>query len=294
MKRALLMVMVVALLVTLLSGCSEKTLVMGVVPSQNAEKIMDTAKPLADLLAKELGMKVEAVVTTNYVGLIEGMGSKSKPIDIGFLPPFAYVLAHDENGAEVILKSVRNKATSYRAQFITHVDNTHISTLADIKPLGKIKFGLQNPSSASGYLYPFSHLKQMGINPDTDLEVVNVVNHDGAVERVYHKDVLVSVCFEDARTRVVGTLPDVFDKVKVIDYTTGIPNDTFSVRKGMKPELKDRITAAILKIAETDEGKKLLKDLYDIDGFAAAKNADYDVIRNMLKDLNINVRDRVK
>jgi phosphonate transport system substrate-binding protein len=51
-----------------------KKLVFGFVPSTEADKIADDAKPIADFLSKELGMPVTTFTSTQYAGLIEAMG----------------------------------------------------------------------------------------------------------------------------------------------------------------------------------------------------------------------------
>ena len=80
-------------------------IVMGFVPSQESDTIADTVEPLADRLGEELGVEVEGRVMTDYTALIEAMGSNE--VHVGFIPAFGYVLANEQYGAEVILKSIR-------------------------------------------------------------------------------------------------------------------------------------------------------------------------------------------
>ena len=70
------------------------------VPSQAAEMLEAKAKPLEKLLSKVLGIPVEVSVSTDYNTIIEAMDSKQ--VDVGFLPPNAYVLAHEQSGAKVL------------------------------------------------------------------------------------------------------------------------------------------------------------------------------------------------
>ena len=45
---------------------------------------------------------------------------------------------------------------------------------------------------------------------------------------------------------------------------------------------------------KTEEGKKVLMDMYHITDFKEASDKDYDVIRNYLKDLGKSAQDFVK
>src|SRR5699024_11621573 len=70
------------------------------VPSQNADTLEAKAKPLEELLSDELGIPVKVSVSTDYNTIVEAM--KSDQVDVGFLPPTAYVLAQEQDVADVI------------------------------------------------------------------------------------------------------------------------------------------------------------------------------------------------
>jgi phosphonate transport system substrate-binding protein len=288
MKKVLVFSLVAMLFASVLVGCSSgpKQLTLGFVPSTDAKKLADNAQPLADMLAKEIGIPVKAFTSTNFAALSEAMGTKQNPVDIGFLPPFGYVLANQENGAKVILKSSRNGATSYKAQFITKV-GSGVSKIEDVK--GK-KFGFVDPASASGYVFPGAFLKSKGIDIQKDIQAVMLGSHDAVVKAVYNGDVAAGVCFDDARDNLLKEFPDVKTKVSIVTYTDAIPNDTVSVRKDLDPALTQKISDALLKIAATKEGKQLLLNIYNIDGFAAASDKDYEVVRMTAKNMNINLK----
>lgn len=262
------------------------TLKMGFVPSQNAEKLAETVKPLGDMLQKQLGEGhvVETFVAANFAGLVEAMGSGKA--DIGFLNPFAYVLAHDLNGAEVMFKAIRTGSAFYRAQFMTY-PGSGITKIEDLK--GK-KMGFGDPNSTSSYLFPAALMKEKGIDPEKDVKGTFLGGHDAVAKAVMRKDVDAGVAFEDIRDRLLKEFPDVKEKVTVFAYTDKIPNDTISVRKGLDPALKARLADAFKKIAADEQGKKLLKEIYTWDGMEEAKDSDYDIVRKVQKAMDIKVK----
>lgn len=270
------------------AGDTPARLVLGFVPSQEADKIAETAQPMADFVSQELGIPVETFTSTNYVGLVEAMGSGK--VDIGALAPLAYVLANRENGAQVILKTSRKGAVTYHTMFVARAD----SGIKSIEQARGKRVAWVDPASASGYLFPFTYLKDRGYDPETFFAEQKFAGaHDVAVRGVYNGDFDVAAVYDDARNSLAKSLPDVKQKVVKIGQTEEIPNDTISVRKGLDPALVERIKQAFLKYAQTDAGQKTLMDVYEIDGLTEAKDSDYDIVRKAFDAMNLT-RDSVK
>jgi phosphonate transport system substrate-binding protein len=273
-------------------GSPGNPLKMAFVPSADSQKVLASGQPLADLLSQQTGLSFTVSVPTSYAAVIEAMGANN--VDVGWLAPFAYVLAQDKFGAQVVLASVRGGSKTYTGQIITHVDSG-INTVADLP--GK-KFAFVDPGSASGFLYPNALLAQNGIDYKTAFsETVFAGGHDKVVIAVYNKQVDAGATFgdsvegvvTDARTNVVSTLPDVMEKVRVIGKTSPIPNDTVSVRAGLPSELVTQIRDGLLAVAATDQGKDLLKSLYNINGLATAEDSEYNSVRSAASVLGLNL-----
>jgi phosphonate transport system substrate-binding protein len=98
----------------------------------------------------------------------------------------------------------------------------------------------------------------------------------------------------DAREKLLDTYPDVFEKVKIVGYTDWIPNDTVTFRKDLPPELQGLIVQTLYRYAQSPEGKKVLKTLYDIDGLEYATDEDYEIVRTTLKSMNMDPADLLK
>jgi phosphonate transport system substrate-binding protein len=223
----------------------------------------------------------------------------SAQVDVGWLAPFAYVLAHDKNGSQVILTSVRQGSKTYHSQIVVRADSG-ITTLEQLK--GK-KFAFVEPASASGFLFPNALLAGKGIDYKTYFsESLFAGGHDKVIIAVYNKQVDGGATFgnsidtgppTDARTLVTSTLPDVMTAIKPIAQTDPIPNDTVSVRRGLDDNLTKLIRDGLLYVQSTADGKKVLRDLYNIDGLGTADDKDYDSIRTSAKVLNLDLEEQV-
>lgn len=270
-----------------------KELTIQFVPSQNADTLEAKAKPLEKLLSKELDIPVKVSVSTNYNTIVEAM--KSKKVDVGFLPPTAYTLAHDQKAADVLLQAQRygvNKdgsnndklVKSYKSQFVVKKDSG-IKSLKDMK--GK-KIALQDVTSTAGYTYPVAELLKEGINPINDMKITNVKGHDQAIIALLNGDVNVAVTFQDARNIVKKDQPNVFKDTEIVELTEDIPNDTISVRSDMDDKFRDKLKKAFKDIAKTKEGHKIVSEVYSHEGYVDSKDSEFDIVREYGKKVNDN------
>ncbi|QMV41157.1 phosphate/phosphite/phosphonate ABC transporter substrate-binding protein [Cohnella cholangitidis] len=261
------------------------------VPSQNAETLEAKAKPLEKLLSDALGIPVKVSVSTDYNTIIEAM--QSKKVDVGFLPPNTYVQAKEMGAAEVILQAQRfgvndadgqpttELADSYKSMIIVKADSD-IQTLADLK--GK-KIAWQSATSSAGFVYPAVELKKAGVDPNTDVTGIELKGHDKGVLAVLNGDADAAAIFQDARNIVLKDVPDVFEKTRVLHFTTPIPNDTISVRSDMNKEWMTKIQDAFIGLGTNEESRKIIFEIYSHQGYAKSTDSNFDSVREYSKAL---------
>lgn len=268
-----------------------KELKVQFVPSQSAETLEAKAKPLEKLLKKELDIPVKVSVATDYNTIVEALDADQ--IDVGFLPPNAYVEAHKRSNATVLLQALRygiaqkggvaehtNKLVdSYRAEVLVAKN----SKIKDVKDLKGKTIAVQDVTSSAGYVYPVAELKDKGIDINKDVKTVQVKGHDQAVLSVLNGDVDAAFVFEDARLNVLKDQPDVMNKVIPIYFTKAIPNDTITVRGDMSKKWKEKIQQAFINIGKTKEGKKIISSLYTHEGYVKTSDKKFDTVREYAK-----------
>lgn len=263
-----------------------KKLTVQFVPSSNASTIEAKAKPLEGLLKKQLGIPVKVSVSTDYNTMVEAMGSKK--VDVGFLPPDAYVLAHKQYNAKVLLKAQRygykepndqitnTLVNTYKAQILVR-KGSGIKSIKDLK--GK-KIAVQDTTSSAGWIYPAVELYRHGININKDnIKTVQVKGHDQGVMAVYNGDADATFVFQGARLLVEKDAKDVMKKVVPIYTTKSIPNDTITVRGDMSSKWDKKISKAFKAIAKTKKGHAIISSVYSHENYVTAKDSDYNAIR---------------
>lgn len=273
-------------------GYEPKELKVQFVPSQSAETLEAKAKPLEKLLSDQLDIPVKVSVSTDYNTIIEAMDSKQ--VDVGFLPPNAYVLAHEQSNAKVLLQAERfgikqpgGKSTdkltdSYRSMVIVKKG----SKIKDLKDLKGKKIATQDVTSSAGYVWPVAEMKKAGVDIEKEgIKTVQVKGHDQAVLSVLNGDVDAAFVFEDARNTVAKDVPDIFDKVVPVYFTKPIPNDTITVRSDMSKKWDKKIQDAFIKIGKSKKGHDIISSVYSHEGYKKSKDSNFDIVREYAKEV---------
>ncbi len=257
----------------------KQDLVMGFVPSQTTSVVQTSADLLGQYLSQKTGYNIKPTVLTSYAAVTEGMTSGN--VDIGWVGPLDYVIAHQKNGAEAVTKSVRNGKPSYLAFIIVNA-NSNINSVADLK--GK-KFAFGDPLSTSSNLYPRYLMLKNGINPDTDVKGVNISNQTQIGVNVCQGTVDAGAIYDDARTNkgAETSCPGIMTKTKILSTSDPIPGDPQMIRHNLNSAQKQKIRDAMIALGSDPTMKDPLKKLYTIDALAPAQDSDYDVIRAIIK-----------
>ncbi len=296
-KNWFVVLMLVAILALVLAGCGGKAklgteknpIVMSFVPSGDTQQIIASGDQLAQMVQDKTGMVIKANVGTDFAAVREAMGADKA--HIGWMNTFNYVLAHEKYGVDVALVTVRYGSTSYKGQIIVRADSG-IKSLQDLK--GKVMCWV-DPNSTSGYIVPRIMLKANGIDPDKDFaKTIEAGSHNNVVTQVYNGDCDAGATYVDARSSVEKDIPDVKEKVIAIATTADIPNDNVSFVKDFPADQRKQIVDALLEISKSEDGKKLLNDIYSIEGLEVADDSFYDAFRAELSKAGINIEDLAK
>lgn len=287
MKRTLLML--TALLGLSLSAALAQapiTIRIGFNPTQNSDQLKPAAQAIADFIEKEFKgtVQVQISIPTDYRGLIEAM--RGGNLDFAFFPPAGYVIAHQDVGAEVLLKSVRGTSPYYWSAIVVRKD----SGIKNVQGLEGKTIAWVDKNSDAGYLFPRAGLIADKLDPDKLFsKQVFAGKHDAAVLAVLNKSVDAAATFANDDKNKSGAWtqflkPEEASQLTAIFYSKPIPGDTFSVSKqflAKYPNLAKGIVAAISRIKTPQS--KLLFDLYRIDYMVPAKDSDYDAVREARK-----------
>ena len=271
-----------------MSVCADgDTLNVQFVPTNNDGSMEAKTGPFADYLSEKLGMDVEVTLATDYSTIVEAMASGK--VDLGIMPPAAYVQARNLDAAEALLSS---QLVAYDEDTEQPLEDTYTSTFkgevlvkadSDMESLEDLKgkkIATLSPNSASGYIYPVAEMKDLGIDPLTDCTLTTVNDIPSEITAVLNGQQDACFVFQGARYVFASKFSDydLFKDLKVLYLTEGdIPNDAIAVQPSMDDELKDKINEVFLNMADDEEGKDAMS-LWGHTGYGEADEAAYDTI----------------
>ncbi|MDX1749128.1 MAG: phosphate/phosphite/phosphonate ABC transporter substrate-binding protein [Methylophaga sp.] len=254
------------------------TLKVALLPDENASELIKRNQPLKDYLESTLNKKVELIVTTDYSSMIEAM--RFGRIDLAYFGPLSYVMAKSKSEIEPFAAMVIDGVPTYRSILIANVDSG-VDSYADIK--GK-KMAYGDRASTSSHLIPKTVLlEEGGIEAESDYEQHFVGSHDAVAVNVANGNADAGGLSEVIFKYVVER--ELIDpaKVKVLGYSKPFPQYPWAMRSNLNDALKAQIKDAFISL----DDEEVLKN-FKAEGFAPITDADYDVIRDMGKLLNLD------
>ena len=270
-----------------MAASAEGTLNVQFVPTNNDGSMEAKTGPFADYLSEKLGMDVNVTLATDYSTIVEAMASGK--VDLGIMPPAAYVQARNLDAAGAILSSqlvkydedteepIEGEYTStFKGEVLVKADS-YMESLEDLK--GK-KIATLSPNSASGYIYPVAEMKDLGIDPLTDCTLTTVNDIPSEMTAVLNGQQDACFVFQGARYVFSSKFTDydLYKDLKVLYLTEGdIPNDAIAVQPSMDDDLKAQIKDVFLNMADDEEGKEAMS-LWGHTGYGEADESAYDTI----------------
>jgi phosphonate transport system substrate-binding protein len=247
----------------------------GLIPSEDADKLVADSKPFIEALERNLGMKVQPFVAIDYSAVIEAL--KSDKLEMAFLGPNAYVLAKDKVKAQIepVGRGVMELTgtSSYKALIITQPQHK-TKNLADLK--GKT-FALVDPASTSGNLVPRYVFSQHGINPEKDFKSLYYSGtHQASLIAVKEGKVDAAAIADEVYNLAISKGQLKAGDVEVVHESDPIPGSPFVVRTNLPADLQQKIRAGLMGLKNVSFGK-----LGVVTSLDPATDKDYDVIREL-------------
>lgn len=265
-----------------------RDLVLGIIPAENNEEMVQKFEPMRAHLEKKLGQKVKVYTATDYAGVIEGM--KKKRVDVAWFGPLSYYLAEQEAGAEAFAVGIREGGTThtYKSLIIAPCD-AGIKSIKDLK--GK-SVAFVDPASTSGGLMPTYMVKQeTGMMPQQFFgKFTYAGSHDAAELAVKNKTVDAAADNDITYEKMLAKGLISKETNCIVKESSPLPGSPLVYRKDLPAATKQKIRDAILnahkEIKVTGYG--------NLSHYVAVGPKDYQMIRDMVKELGLKKNDLLK
>lgn len=276
--RLLIWVLVAFIVSQAKAGFTEeiKVIGFGLIPSEEAHKLLSDSKPFIDVFERKIGIPVKPFVAMDYAAVVEAL--RTNQLEVAFLGPASYVLAKDKVKCpiEAVARGVMEVTgkSSYRSFIITQQDSS-IRSFEDLK--GK-SFAFVDPASTSGNFVPRSVFEENGIDPERDFATVYFTGtHQASLIAVKEKKVAAAAVAEEVYTLAIEKGYMKQSDFRVIFKSDPIPGSPFVIRTNLPTELQIKLRSALLGIKNVRFGK-----LGVIVSMDPAKDEDYNIVRKLV------------
>jgi phosphonate transport system substrate-binding protein len=244
-------------------------------PSLGSTVAQNRAERLAAFIEQALGRKAEVGVAASYEALAKDL--LAGRADAVWAPPFVCARV-EAMGVRVLARGVRRGRSSYRGALVARAG----SGLTQ-ETLQGTRMAWVDRDSVAGYLLPVAFLKSRGLDPSqlftsqqftgsyrASLEAVQSGAAD--VASVFCPPASTDMTYADG---VEVVLPGRSADFELIAYTEEAPNDGVPVGMTVAPELVGTLERMLLALHESEEGLRLLTDIFQAERFEPAPRMGY-------------------
>lgn len=239
-------------------------------PNENRKQF----EPLFKALGAQVNLPAEVTVADDWIGISEAL--RSRTLDVAWLGPWGYVLAHHNDPSLQAIATVqyKNKPT-YHAVLIARSDapfNTLEEAIAQSQRGPKLKLSLADVGSTSGWLIPQAEFKQRNLDPEAVFDYNEGASHAAQAIAVLSNQVDIASDYD--RNLDVLTDEGKIDKrqLKIIWRSEPLPNDPIVVRGDFPEAIKTQLQEGLVNLSP-EQAKALLPKNYT--GFISSDGSNY-------------------
>jgi phosphonate transport system substrate-binding protein len=255
-------------------------LLLGIEPEHNIFDQMERYRLLAAYLSDQLGVKVNLTIMSRYGEVIKRF--KSLRLDGAFLTSYTAHLGIKELSLEPLVSPVNLNGESTARGLIFVRRDSGIRNVDDMRNKSIV---FVDPATTEGYLFPLAYFHKHGV---TDINTFFGRFHFSGS----HASTFFAVL--DGRADIGSAKNTVFNKLVQSDLSISqelhilarspdVPEVTLCVRKEIGDDLREQLSAALLNMDRTPEGRKILARLEAL-RFIQSNKSDFDIIEQMAQD----------
>ena len=240
----------------------------------------------------ERGLRTEYVLYSSYAALVDALVAGH--IDIAWNTPLAYLQVKERLGGQCLVLGMRDSDIGFTTVFIARTDS-RIHSLGDLK--GK-RFALGSRDSSHASILPVHFLREAGLEPGRDLNLVrfdNDIGKHGDTGASEH-EVVRSVTEGSADAGAIGRSTwDAFladgsidsHQLRILWTSRGYSHCNFTAQAGLPAALAKRFTNAIQAMDYRDAKWRQIMKLEGLSRWMPGSSDGYDELEREARRLDI-------
>jgi len=263
----------------------EKALLIGLIPEQNIFKQIDRYTPLAEYLAKKVGVKIRLKVLTRYGNIVDNFASSG--MDGAFFGSFTYALAHMKLGVEVLARpEALDGSSTYHGLIIVRKD----SGIRNVKSMKGKRMAFVDKATTAGFLFPLAFLKRHGIADYKTYfkEAYFAGTHEAATYDVLDRKADIGAPKNTIFERLAQADTRISRELVVLEKSADVPENALGARRDLDTALKKALLDALLGMSEDREGRTILLN-FGARRFILTTEKEYSPVVQYAREINLDL-----
>ncbi len=228
--------------------------------------------PLTAYLSQAINKPVSLQLSPNMASAINEVASNN--VDLAYLTPVAYIKAHKKGNADILVKTVTNNKASFQLMIVVRKDSP-IKTIADLE-------GAEFAFGDKAALLQRAVVVGAGI-PLDKLGAYKFIGHYDNIARGVQVGDFDAGILKDTKAYKWES-----KGLRILYSSPALPPYNITVSSKLDKATRVKLKNAFLALDDSNpRHRAIIKSLSKkYNGFAPAKNADYDVVRTLIKPFN--------
>jgi len=257
-------ILALALFVGFSSSSIAKEYTFGIVPQQSAKKLARVWTPVLQHLSQESGMEIK-FATAKDIPTFEKRLADGE-YDFAYMNPYHFTVFNNQPGYKAMAHQSEKRI---KGIVVVRKD----SNAQNLNALDGQRMAFPSPAAFAATILPSANMAKMGI----DVDAKYVSSHDS----VY---MAVSRGLLPAGGGIVRTFnktdPAVRDTLRILWTSSGYTPHAFAAHPAISDVEREKLTKALVSIADTEQGRELLASL-GFKNIQRAEDSAWDDVRGL-------------
>ncbi|HMA86573.1 MAG TPA: phosphate/phosphite/phosphonate ABC transporter substrate-binding protein [Desulfosalsimonadaceae bacterium] len=244
---------------------------------------------LVEYIFEQTGLPIRQIFPDTFEAHVKMVGEGK--IDISFSNPLVYTRIADRYQARAFARIVeKNGSPTFRGQIICRADNKAIQNIQDCR---NKRWMAVAPTSAAGYLFALDHFLKHGIAKQDFRSITFAPGPGGKQEKVVQAVYLGEADVGSIREGTLALVRDQveLDAIRVLANTRRYPSWVYAARKGLDPDAVEAVKQALLDLDPDIPAHRRMLEMAHFQGIIPATDADFDSIRRLTDQVEVNSGD---
>ncbi len=247
-----------------------KTIKVAILPLYSAITLYNRYDPLMRYLSKKTGYEFKLLIPKDFDDFMNIV--KRRDVDFSYQNPYIFALIDKETDIKPLVTTIDKDNEGGRDEFRGVIITRQDSPIRGARDLRNKRVLITSFKSAGGFLSQHLYLKQMGIDTQRDMKLIDAKRQENVIIGVYRGEADAGFVRESALT-VAKDIVDM-NMIRVIVKTTPLPNWPFAAVREIESPLSKEVKRILIELNDRD-----ILNSANIKGFKKADESEFEMLK---------------